>query len=176
LLRGEASPVSPEEEAFLQKHETPPDGFAWRLVCFCDILGPVEVILPETGMSICAHARGDLPNYDGGQPGSYGLAIDIGTTTITLAAYRFPGKEPVAVVSEMNRQSAFGADVISRVGGDHRALHVCVQAQLRDMLAQTDIASGEITRAVITGHTAMLHFFAGVDPTGMGRYPFTPQS
>ncbi|MCL1951301.1 MAG: ASKHA domain-containing protein [Oscillospiraceae bacterium] len=176
LLRGGASPVSPEEEAFLRKYAPPPAGFTWRLACFCDVMGPIEVLLPEENVSVIADARGSLPDYDGGAPGSCGLAIDIGTTTVTLAAYRFPGKEPVAVVSEMNRQSAFGADVISRIGGDHLALHDCIRAQLRNMLAQIDIAPEAVSRAVVTGNTAMLHFFAGLDPAGMGRYPFPPQS
>ena len=176
LLRGDASPVSPEEAEFLKKYSTPPDGFSWRLACFCDLNGHVEIMLPEEAVSATADAHGDLPDYDGNQPGTHGLAIDIGTTTVTLAAYRFPGKEPVKAVSEMNRQGAFGADVVSRIGGDHRALHACVRAQLRDMLARTGIAPEEVTRAVVTGNTAMLHFFAGLDPAGMGRSPYTPQS
>ena len=175
LLRGAASPVSPEEASFLCKYPEPPEDFSWRLACFCELTGPVEVQLPEDGMSICAEARGELPDYDGNRPG-VGLAIDIGTTTVTLAAYRFPEKEPAAVVSEMNRQSAFGADVISRIGGDRKALHGCMREQLRAMLARTNIPPEEITRAVITGNTAMLHFFAGLDPAGMGHCPYTPQS
>jgi len=174
-LRGDASPVSPEEAAFLKKYAAPVDDFTWRLACFCDVNGPIEIILPEDA-PITASAHGDLPDYDGEQPGTHGLAIDIGTTTVTLAAYRFPGKAPVAVITEMNRQSAFGADVISRIDGDHKALHGCIRAQLRDMLAQADITPTDVSRAVITGNTAMLHFFAGLDPAGMGRYPFTPQS
>ena len=176
LLRGGVSPVSPEEASFPQKYASPPDGFAWRLACFCDVLGPIEVLLPEDNMLIATGTQGDLPDYDGDQPGACGLAIDIGTTTITLAAYRFPEKEPAAVVSEMNRQSAFGADVISRIGGDPQALHACIRAQLSDMLAQTGIPPDQVSRAVITGNTAMLHFFSGLDPAAMGRYPFTPQS
>ncbi|MDR2687900.1 MAG: ASKHA domain-containing protein [Oscillospiraceae bacterium] len=175
LLRGGASPASPEEAELLQKYSAPPEGFTWRLACFCELAGPVEVMLPE-GAPITAEAQGELPGYDGSQPGSFGLAIDIGTTTVTLAAYRFPGKEPLAVVSEMNRQGAHGADVISRIGGDHRALHACVRAQLRDMLARAGVAPGGVSRAVVTGNTAMLHFFAGLDPSRMGRYPFTPRS
>jgi len=175
-VRGEVSPVSPEEESFLRKYAPPPGGFTWRLVCFCDALGQIEIFLPDEAMPVCAETQGNLPGYDGVQPGTYGLGVDIGTTTVTLAAYRFPGKEPVSVVSEMNRQSAFGADVISRIGGDHRALHTCVRAQLGDMLARTGAAPEEVSRAVITGNTAMLHFFAGLDPTGMGRYPFTPEN
>ena len=176
LLRGEASPVSPEEAAFLCKYAAPPEGFVWRLACFCVLHGPAEALLPDGNAFNVADAQGDLPGYDGDQPGTAGLAVDIGTTTVTLAAYRFPGREPLAVVSEMNRQSAFGADVISRIGGDHQALHECIRAQLRGMLAQTGVAPEGVTRAVVTGNTAMLHFFAGLDPAGMGRYPFTPQS
>ena len=176
LVRGEVSTASPGEAELLKKYGRPPAGFIWRLACFCDVNDPIEIFLPEENAPATAQAQGDLPDYDGEQPGSYGLAIDIGTTTVTLAAYRFPGKEPTAVVSEMNRQSAYGADVISRIGGDHRALYGCVRAQLRDMLAQTGIAPEKISRAVVTGNTAMLHFFAGLDPAGMGRYPFTPES
>jgi uncharacterized 2Fe-2S/4Fe-4S cluster protein (DUF4445 family) len=175
-MRGEASPVSPEEAALLHKYAKPPEGFAWRLACFWELPGAAEVLLPEESVAASAGAQGDLPDYDGDQPGSFGLAIDIGTTTITLAAYQFPGREPVSVISEMNRQSAFGADVISRIGGDREALHGCIRTQLRDMLAQTGIAPAEVSRAVVTGNTAMLHFFAGLDPAGMGRCPFTPQS
>jgi len=47
---------------------------------------------------------------------------------------------------------------------------------LRDMLDQTGVAPEAVSRVVITGNTAMLHFFAGLDPASMGRYPFTPQS
>ena len=176
LVRGGASPVSPEEANLLKKYSAPPDGFVWRLACFCELHGPAEVLLPDDNAFNVADAQGDLPSYDGDQPGTAGLAVDIGTTTVTLAVYRLPGTEPVAVVSEMNRQSAFGADVISRIGGDYQALHSCIRTQLRDMLAQTGVPPGEVTRAVVTGNTAMLHFFAGLDPAGMGRYPFTPQS
>ena len=179
LVRGDVSPVSPEEAELLKKYGKPHEGFAWRLACFCECTGPAEILLPDDA-PITADAQGDLPDYDGNTPGTCGLAIDIGTTTITLAAYRFPGKEPAAIISEMNRQGAFGADVISRIDpnnhGDHGALHACVRAQLRDMLARTGIAPGDVSRAVVTGNTAMLHFFAGLDPAGMGRHPFTPQS
>lgn len=177
LLRGAIDSPSPEEAAFLARYPAPPEGFRWRLVCFCHLHGPAEALLPDNDTPVIAAAQAvSLPAYDGDRPDSYGLAIDIGTTTITLEAYRFPGHTPICSVSEMNRQSAHGADVITRIGGDAPALHACLRTQLQDMLAQTGIAPDNISRAVLTGNTAMLHFFAGLDPTGMGRHPYTPQS
>lgn len=178
FARGALSPVSPEEAALLRKYTAPPpEGFARRLACFCTLEGEAEVLLPEEEVYARPIALGDLPAYDGDAPGGYGLAVDIGTTAITLAAYRLPeGREPAAVITEMNRQSAYGADVITRIGGDHALLHRCVTAQLAAMLARAGIAPEDVRRAVITGNTAMLHLFAGLDPAGMGRAPFTPQS
>ena len=175
--RGALSPISQDEAALLQKCTgEPPEGFTRRLACFCVLEGEAEVLLPDEAAAARPLAMGSLPDYDGGAPGLFGLAVDIGTTAITLAAYRLPEQEPVAVITEMNHQSAHGADVISRIDGDAALLHRCVTAQLADMIANTGIDSNEVTRAVVTGNTAMLHLFAGLDPSGMGRAPFTPRS
>ncbi|MDR3313754.1 MAG: ASKHA domain-containing protein [Oscillospiraceae bacterium] len=193
-LRGALSPVEADETALLQTHprpgEAPGAGFALRLACCCRLLGAAECALPEaaaqpaTAEATAAVATAPLPGYDGTQPGSLGVAVDVGTTTITLELFCFPSAIPIATVSEMNRQGAFGADVLSRIAAvalqGLAPLTDCLRAQLSAMLAaalgQAQASSDAVTRLCITGNTTMLHFLAGLDPTSMGASPFTPQS
>ncbi len=179
-----------EETALLRTRgwgaEPPEAGFALRLACCCRLLGSAECILPTAGelFSPTQNAARALPAYDGDAPGSLGVAVDIGATTITLELFRFPESTPLVSLSEMNRQNIFGADVLNRIGAvatQGLAPPVCclreqLSAMLAAALSRAGAAAAEVTRAVVTGNTTMLHFFANLDPTGMGAVPFTPQS
>ena len=191
-LRGALAPMGPREAALLRLRERdlpPAEGYTLRLACLCGLLGPAECLLPEAdgAPATSAIAVRALPDYDGPAPGSLGAAIDIGATTVTLELFRFPDAAPLACVHEMNRQSAYGADVLNRISSvgalGLAPLCDCLRGQLAGMLAAAlekagASASGlsNLTRAVVTGNTTMLHFFAGLDPTGMGAAPFTPLS
>ncbi|MDR2753649.1 MAG: ASKHA domain-containing protein [Oscillospiraceae bacterium] len=171
FVRGALAPPGAKEQALLQKYtQPPPAGYTRRLACFCALEGEAELLLPEG--AIATFKEDAAPPVAG--EGSCGLAVDIGTTTIALEVHR-PG-QPVAAVHEINRQTAFGADVLSRIAASSQNQHNCVQAQLRDMLARTGVAPAQITHAVTTGNTVMLHLFAGLSPKGMGAFPFKPES
>jgi uncharacterized 2Fe-2S/4Fe-4S cluster protein (DUF4445 family) len=112
--------------------------------------------------------------YDGDARNSYGLAVDIGTTVISFALYRMnDGQRPVSLFHELNRQSKFGADVLSRIAsGRFHELHCCINEQLKALLHKSGIAAAEIFRAVFTGNATMLYLLMGWDPAALGRYPF----
>ncbi|MDR1463904.1 MAG: ASKHA domain-containing protein [Oscillospiraceae bacterium] len=186
-LRGALEEIGPAEAALLARREPEPPplpGFVRRLACCCRLLGPAELLLPEDADEPATAAfAGQLPSYDGGEPDTLGAAIDVGTTTITLVLFRLGTGDLLATVSELNRQTAFGADVISRINaaqGPGGPLHDCLTAQLRSMLDQALNQAGEspdsMTRMVVTGNTTMLHFLRGLDPRGIGVVPFTPAS
>lgn len=105
----------------------------------------------------------------------YGLAVDIGTTTIAGYLYKFPECECVKSMSLPNTQAAYGTDVISRIqfsadGGLGKLQNEVVQ-QIKKL-------SGDIIPNVyvITGNTVMLHLLTGKSPSGMASYPFEPAS
>ncbi|MDR2524919.1 MAG: ASKHA domain-containing protein [Oscillospiraceae bacterium] len=164
----------------------PLPGYVPRLACRCRLQGYAECLFAEEDAQVHAAApsAGDftLPPYVGDAPNSLGFAVDIGTTTITLELFRFPETKPIVSISEMNRQSAFGADVLSRIA--HAAAHgkesgvSCIQEQLAAMLfsalARANASPDEITRGCATGNTTMLHFLANLSPVSMGQTPFTP--
>ncbi len=98
--------------------------------------------------------------------------IDIGTTTLEAKLLTDSGE--LALKPRLNPQRLYGADVITRIGAarEHSSeLTSSLRAELRAMLAGCDV-----TRAVVTGNTVMLHFLCGLDVSGMACDPFTPAS
>ncbi|MDR2647556.1 MAG: ASKHA domain-containing protein [Oscillospiraceae bacterium] len=189
-VRGTFAPPMQEEIRLLENtSEAPPKrGFTRRLACFCVPLGDDCFCLEPSCQS--AHdpvtAAFDLRGiaYEGDAPESSGVAIDIGTTTVTLALFDFSSAVPLAVVNAMNAQTAFGADVITRIDasnhGQREAISAVLRRQLNTMLEQATreahAVPSAISRVVITGNTTMLHFLTQLDPRGIGVVPFTPQS
>jgi uncharacterized 2Fe-2S/4Fe-4S cluster protein (DUF4445 family) len=115
---------------------------------------------------------------------SYGIGIDIGTTTVAAALVSADGKkEPLAVCSLVNRQRRYGADVISRISAS--AEHGAVMRELveediaqlaAELLGRTGCRPSQVTEVVIAGNTTMLHLLRGYDCTGLGVYPYHPLS
>jgi len=114
----------------------------------------------------------------------FGVAIDVGTTTVV--AYLLDLNEGTVVASGAvtNPQQVFGADVISRIthaakSPDHlRELQAKVMVGLNNIVARLcqdrGIGSAEIYQAVVVGNTTMAHLFLGIDPTYLAPAPFIP--
>lgn len=110
----------------------------------------------------------------------FGVAADIGTTTVAVGLFRLCDGCCVANYSETNHQTRYGADVMMRIMnaglGRQNELHDIIIAQIEDiiskMCAQNHIDAREITRMVIVGNTTMCHLFAGKDVSGLAGSPF----
>ena len=128
---------------------------------------------------------------------SYGLAVDIGTTTIAFTLVNLDSGKPVLSHGVINSQRALGADVISRIkAADEGKLDVLNRCVLDDIckgisyickesldladssLTDTNLAdfklSQNIRKMVIAGNTTMLHILMGESCNSLGQYPFTP--
>lgn len=169
--------------ARLAREEPPEPGFARRLACLCRVAGDVRVRVPRTSARILAAGEGELPAYDGTEADALGFAVDVGTTTIAMRLYSLADGALLASACALNGQGVHGADVLSRIAyadkNGHLAVHEGTIAQLgqmmREALAQAGADAEQVRRVVVTGNTTMLHFVAGLDPHGIGVYPFTPQ-
>lgn len=180
---GQLSPLTPPEAAFLTPAEIS-DGL--RLACFTTAWGQVRLELPPTPAArILAAGQGEIaPLEPLMEPGGFGAAIDLGTTTIVCSLYAAESGRCLDSCCQLNQQRRFGADVISRIAYSNEhgpaELHRVLCRQLEGMLDQLCSGQGverqRLNRAVITGNTTMLHYFAGLDPQGIGCAPFTPAS
>jgi Uncharacterized metal-binding protein len=114
--------------------------------------------------------------------GSYAIAIDIGTTTIAVSLVERAGSSTLWTYSSVNRQRAYGADVIARMqasnAGKKEELKKCIQQDLLQGMAavveKTGINKENITKVSIAGNTTMGHLLLGFSCETLGIFPFTP--
>jgi len=120
----------------------------------------------------------------GNAPKAYGLAVDIGTTTVAGYLCDLTTGEVVATNSMMNPQVAYGEDVMSRIsyavkgkGGlkqMNRAIIKGVNQIAGRAAARAGIKRTDIIDFAVVGNTCMHHIFLNIDPEYLGRTPFSP--
>jgi len=116
----------------------------------------------------------------------YGLAVDIGTTTVALYLCNFANGKIEALESFENPQRGYGSDVITRLDAvnDDEAMAEKMQYLIIEAInngiakacEKANIKAEQIHSAVFAGNTVMEHFFAGYDARGISKAPFTVSS
>ncbi|MDR2795738.1 MAG: ASKHA domain-containing protein [Spirochaetaceae bacterium] len=114
----------------------------------------------------------------------YGLAIDIGTTTISMLLVNLETGDPVTAASGGNAQIRYGADVINRIiestkpGGLERlrnaVINECLAPLIRRLCLGAGIGTEQIYRAAIAGNTTMTHLVMGVPGEFIRLEPYIP--
>lgn len=117
--------------------------------------------------------------YDGS---IYGLAVDLGSTTIAAHLCDLKSGEVVASSGIMNPQIRFGEDLMSRVsyammnaGGDKemtKAVREGMRALFVQIAAEAEIDKDLILDATFVCNPVMHHLFLGIDPYELGQAPF----
>ena len=112
----------------------------------------------------------------------YGLAVDVGTTTIAGHLCNLESGEVVASSGMMNPQIRFGEDLMSRISylqqneGQAPALTAAVQGAIRELAGAVATEAGiereDIVEASLVGNPTMHHLVLGIDPTQLGMEPF----
>ncbi len=113
---------------------------------------------------------------------AYGIAVDIGTTTIAMQLIDLKTGAAAASYACINRQRRYGADVISRIqascDGKGDALQKSIREDLSsgigELIQKAGISWKSVARAAIAGNTTMIHLLMGYDCSTLGVYPFTP--
>jgi len=114
----------------------------------------------------------------------YGLAIDIGTTTLAVYLADFSTGKNIAVMSDLNAQEVFGADVISRIAytlndaANTRLLAAKITQQINELCQalarQSGISPADIYLVTLAGNTTMMHLALGLPPGNIAAAPFIP--
>ncbi len=117
--------------------------------------------------------------------GEYGIACDIGTTTIVMSLFSLETGEMLSQVCANNPQKKYGADVISRISycieadGNQKQLEKVLKSTIRQMINEAvkkaNIDEADIKKVAFCGNTTMTLIFAGMSVDGIATYPFTPE-
>lgn len=129
------------------------------------------------------HEQAVLRVEPGYRESLYGLAVDIGSTTLAAYLCDLRTGQLLSTQSTMNPQVRHGEDLMSRVsyamtekGGTQRMHHAVIRAlnQLAEEAAdEAGIQPREIGEIVVVGNTVMHHLALNIDPTELGGAPFS---
>lgn len=170
----------------------------------------VEPATLENGYSLCDTMPGmkdaplsllqDLPSFMGGcqwnvvrygenpiglqkEKAVYGLAVDVGTTTVAVSLIRLDDGAVICEDGFLNPQKAFGLDVLSRIHYDmehpggvremQKALVQRMNISVASITEKNGIRAESIYEAVIGGNSTMLHILLGVPLASLGRAPYS---
>lgn len=129
--------------------------------------------------------RDDILIKLSGHPANlFGLAIDVGTTTVVVYLEDLETGEEIDTAAFVNPQAVYGADVISRVthcienenglSTLQNSLITKIKLTAEALCQKNKIDIEQILKTAIVGNTVMLHILAGIDPGSIAFAPFTP--
>ncbi|MEY3801986.1 MAG: hypothetical protein RLZZ51_268, partial [Actinomycetota bacterium] len=113
---------------------------------------------------------------------AYGIAVDVGSTTVAGHLCELLTGEIIGSYGVMNPQIRFGEDLMSRVsyvmmnpGGDReltKAIRVALDDLVGNLVAAAGISRANVLEITIVGNPIMHHIVLGIDPTPLGMAPF----
>ncbi len=161
--------------------------------CTFRVEGDISIRIPETSM-LSSHIMSKAPIFfpkgftgrfvDAHGPDTYGVAVDLGTTTIAVYLCNTLKGEVIGSLAVKNPQAIYGDDVMNRIGvigqdpknlENLQALVVkSIEWGVAQLTAAMNDASVSIDRMAVVGNPTMIHILAGVDPQPIGVAPYQP--
>ncbi len=134
-------------------------------------------------VTVAVHAGSQLIGvWPGFHDRIYGLAVDVGSTTIAAHLCNLETGEVVAAAGSMNPQIRFGEDLMSRVSysmmhpGGAQQMTEAVRAALNKLAAEVardaKVSVSDILELTMVGNPIMHHLLLGIDPVELGGAPF----
>jgi uncharacterized 2Fe-2S/4Fe-4S cluster protein (DUF4445 family) len=160
----------------------------WQLVdleCDLSLLQCLQPALRQGkwAVTVAVHARKQIiAIWPGLHERAFGLAVDVGSTTIAMHLCDLLTGNVLATSGGMNPQIRFGEDLMSRVSYSMmhpegaRQMTVAVRGALNQLIAEVaksaEVPAGEILEAAFVGNPIMHHLLLGIDPVELGGAPF----
>jgi uncharacterized 2Fe-2S/4Fe-4S cluster protein (DUF4445 family) len=161
-----------------------------NLSCDLSIISDLQKVLRKGEWKITAAVFSRAPGggnrlvaiWPGFHDKLFGIAIDVGSTTIAAHLTNLSTGEVTASAGLMNPQIRFGEDLMSRVSyvmmnpGGEKEMTLAIRAALntlaQDVARQGGIELTDILEEVLVGNPDMHHLYLGIDPTELGGAPF----
>jgi uncharacterized 2Fe-2S/4Fe-4S cluster protein (DUF4445 family) len=176
VLSGDV-PASPDDTRLLKQEEI---ASGWRLACRAQAHGDLVLEIGQWEATILADDSEIVITPGEG----YGIAIDLGTTTIVAQLIDLRTGYVVGVQTALNTQARHGADIMSRVEfavrDSEQSLTRLIRTQLGSMVRELTRdhpgAAPTLNRVVIVGNSVMHHLFCGISVEPLSRVPFELES
>lgn len=161
-------------------------GCGLYLACTVAVTKDMEVNVPGQKKEHRISSWGYTPEFERDRWDlGYGIAVDLGTTTIAAVLVDLKTGKTSAEASAVNGQRRYGLDVLTRITyeTDHpeegiKILQQAVVFSLNDVISQlcqeTGIDREKIKEIAVAANCTMMHMLLGVDARSIGRSPYQP--
>ena len=115
----------------------------------------------------------------------YGIAVDIGTTTVAMELIDLENAEIISKVADVNSQVKFGFDVMSRIAFTlenteglsilKKSIVDTLNTLINKLLDESKIKREDIAELVVSTNTTMCHILLGESVESLGKFPFLPK-
>ncbi|MBW7898731.1 CDP-6-deoxy-L-threo-D-glycero-4-hexulose-3-dehydrase reductase [Candidatus Brocadiaceae bacterium B188] len=161
-----------------------------KLTINFDVLKCLPGILRSSGWKITVTLgyRGssvEIIEIQGGdtREGNYGVAVDVGTTTVVAHLLNLSRGETIDIEATYNSQIKYGDDYIQRIiyAAENTAMDIMQEVLIEDinhlvftLVKRNHLTIHDINAVVCAGNTVMTHFLIGLDPTNIRKEPYLP--
>ena len=114
----------------------------------------------------------------------YGIAIDIGTTTVAMELIDLKNAKIISKVADVNSQVKFGFDVMSRIAFTlenpeglstlQKSIVDTLNTLINKLLDESKIRREDIAELAVSANTTMCHILLGESVESLGKFPFLP--
>ena len=156
-----------------------------NLTCSLEVLQSLQTVLREGEWKVTVAVRNNeeiIAVFPGFKDKMFGIAVDVGSTTIAAHLCDLSTGEVSGSAGLMNPQIRFGEDLMSRVsyimmneGGEKDLTHVVREAIneiITTIITENNIDAEDILEMTLVGNPIMHHLVLGIDPTELGAAPF----
>ena len=150
-----------------------------------NLLRRMPNLLENPGEGVTAVVRGNrLIDIEQGDTSSrcYGVALDLGTTTVVATLLDLATGKEMGFASAVNRQTDHGHDVIGRINvtleeeNGLETLQLAALESLNEVIAgvteKAGISREDVYEATVVGNATMMHLLLGISPASLGKLPY----
>ena len=156
-----------------------------NLTCSLEVLQSLQTVLREGEWKVTVAVRNNeeiIAVFPGFKDEMFGIAVDVGSTTIAAHLCDLSTGEVSGSAGLMNPQIRFGEDLMSRVsyimmneGGEKdltRVVREAINEIITTIITENNIDPEDILEMTLVGNPIMHHLVLGIDPTELGAAPF----
>ena len=156
-----------------------------NLTCSLEVLQSLQTVLREGEWKVTVAVRNNeeiIAVFPGFKDKMFGIAVDVGSTTIAAHLCDLSTGEVSGSAGLMNPQIRFGEDLMSRVsyimmneGGEKdltRVVREAINEIITTIITENNIDAEDILEMTLVGNPIMHHLVLGIDPTELGAAPF----
>lgn len=179
ILKGSLNPITSLEKFLLSDDEI---NSGIRLACLSFSKSDLKIKTISENLDFKILDFGEIPDFEMKFDKGFGLALDIGTTSLAMYLVDLSNGKIIDKISSINSQVKYGLDVMTRISFEYEnengknllqeEIIKSINNLIDKLVNKNEIERNQIKKLVIGANTTMLHMLVGEDVKSLGKFPY----